>query len=663
MDSEAPSPLPQEAAATDAASRLASAAEDMLFIRKFEEHLLAEFRSGALRGTTHTCIGQEAVSVASMAHIGPNDTVFGSHRAHGHFLAYGGDPAALLLEIRGEPGGVCGGQGGSQHLQWRNFFTNGVQGGIAPVSVGMAMAHRLSGRDGVAVCFLGDGTLGEGAVYESFNLAALWNAPILFVVEHNGIAQTTPSSLGIAGSVAERPRAFGISTEEIQTSDVAELDDFFGRAFDYVRQTGRPRCAIVHVQRLGPHSKGDDLRPPAMIEEMRKGDPLARALAALPPLTRVAVEASAEARLRQTVAGASQGGAPRAAAKITKADRASRPGWLEGEDHVLGIERLRSAIHRSMAEDERIHFIGEDVLDPYGGAFKASLGLSTDFPRRVHTTPISEAGIVGLANGLALSGLRPVVELMFGDFVTLAMDQIVNHMAKFAAMYDGHVRCPVILRLPMGGYRGYGPTHSQSLEKHLIGVPGLTVVAHSPLHDPDSLWRDALDEDGPVAMIENKTLYGRRLAPVARGRMGPFVVASDGGRFPTLRLSLAGQAPAGAVIVTYGAVADLALAAALERFEVAEEVVDVVIMSQLSPVPVEALAAAVGMTSRVLTLEEGGLTGGWGGEVGAILAARQRGVRLGRCAAVDGIIPNSASGEAAALPDLSKVLAALAEIR
>ena len=141
------------------------------------------------------------------------------------------------------------------------------------------------------------------------------------------------------------------------------------------------------------------------------------------------------------------------------------------------LKSLNSALHQAFADNEKVYLLGEDILDPYGGAFKVTRGLSTNFPDRVLTTPISEAGIVGVAAGMALRGLRPVVEIMFGDFITLIADQLINHIAKFRWMYNDQVSLPMVVRTPMGGRRGYGPTHSQTLEKLFLGVPGLRVIA------------------------------------------------------------------------------------------------------------------------------------------------------------------------------------------
>ena len=172
------------------------------------------------------------------------------------------------------------------------------------------------------------------------------------------------------------------------------------------------------------------------------------------------------------------------------------------------IESLNRALHKAMVSDERVYVIGEDILDPYGGAFKVTKGLSTAFPHRTLTTPVSEAGMIGIATGMALRGLLPVVEIMFGDFLTLAADQVINHMTKFRYMYNNQVSVPIVLRTPMGGRRGYGPTHSQTIEKLFMGSPGLRILAPSVLIDPGELLLLAIfEDDDPVLFIENKIMY------------------------------------------------------------------------------------------------------------------------------------------------------------
>src|SRR3990167_105753 len=156
------------------------------------------------------------------------------------------------------------------------------------------------------------------------------------------------------------------------------------------------------------------------------------------------------------------------------------------------IESINQSLLELLQNDSRVYLLGEDILDPYGGAFKATKGLSTAFPDRVLTTPISEAGIVGMAIGMSMRGLRPIVEIMFGDFLTLAADQIINSACKFPWMYNGQVEVPIVIRAPMGGYRGYGPTHSQTLETLFLNVPGLTIVAPSILHDVGRLLKEVV---------------------------------------------------------------------------------------------------------------------------------------------------------------------------
>src|SRR5512133_1460216 len=169
----------------------------MLLIRRFEERALAEFSAGRLFGTTHAYIGEEADAAAIFSAASPDDIVWSNHRCHGHFIAYGGDPYRLAAELMGKATGLVGGRGGSQHIHWRNFYSNGIQGGIVPVATGMALAQKVRGTGKVAIVFLGDGTLGEGAVYETLNISALWRLPILFVVENNHYAQTTPIENGV----------------------------------------------------------------------------------------------------------------------------------------------------------------------------------------------------------------------------------------------------------------------------------------------------------------------------------------------------------------------------------------------------------------------------------------------------------------------------------
>jgi TPP-dependent pyruvate/acetoin dehydrogenase alpha subunit len=269
-------------------------------IRRFEETVLENFPKGVFFGTTHAYLGQEADAVGVLQALQTEDIVFSNHRCHGHFLAYGGSPQALFAELMGKATGVCGGRGGSQHLHWRNFYSNGVQGGIAPIAAGMALAEKLKGSEAATVAFLGDGTLGEGVVYEALNMAALWGAPILFVLENNHIAQTTRIEQAVAGSLLGRFQAFGIPAWELDSSDVEEIASIAGPLLDEIRQETATRALILHTCRFGPHSKGDDTRPVEEVERMRQErDPLSIQAARLEPDRRNSIAAGIDEEIQR----------------------------------------------------------------------------------------------------------------------------------------------------------------------------------------------------------------------------------------------------------------------------------------------------------------------------------------------------------------------------
>ena len=246
----------------------------MLLIRKFEELLLDLFSRGKLFGTTHTYVGQEAIAVSVMAHLKKSDIVFSNHRCHGHFLAKENDPEGLLAEIMGRNKGVCGGRGGSQHLHKNNFYSNGIQGGIVANSLGMAFSEKYKKTETIVVVFIGDGTWGEGILYESLNLASLWSVPLLVIVENNKYAQSTPIEFNLSGSIIKRVQSFDIEVDEVESNDIAVLYPIFNKAIDFVRIKQKPFVQIVNTYRLNAHSKGDDDRSKNEIKKWWKKEPL-----------------------------------------------------------------------------------------------------------------------------------------------------------------------------------------------------------------------------------------------------------------------------------------------------------------------------------------------------------------------------------------------------
>jgi TPP-dependent pyruvate/acetoin dehydrogenase alpha subunit len=278
----------------------------MMLIRQFEERILDLFATGELFGTTHCYIGQEANAVGIINHLEQRDIVFSSHRCHGHFLARTGKANLLMAELMGRATGLVGGRGGSQHICYENFYSNGVQGGIVPTATGMALAEKILGTGAIATVFMGDGTLGEGLVYEAFNLASLWSAPVLFVIENNRWSQSTPVEKQLAGSMLDRGPAFGIESGEIESTDAEELYNHFGPIVMKVREEQRPHLAVSHTYRLCHHSKSDDMRPEEEVERHRQNEPLHKVRARLGPEVAERIDQEAASRVQQAVAWARQ---------------------------------------------------------------------------------------------------------------------------------------------------------------------------------------------------------------------------------------------------------------------------------------------------------------------------------------------------------------------
>lgn len=334
-----------------------------------------------------------------------------------------------------------------------------------------------------------------------------------------------------------------------------------------------------------------------------------------------------------------------------------------GKPAMRCAQVLNQALHSLFETDPRVYLLGEDLLDPYGGAFKISAGLSSRWPERVLTTPISEAAIVGMANGMALRGLRPIVEIMFGDFITLAADQIINYAAKFREMYNDQVRCPIVIRTPMGGRRGYGPTHSQSMERLFLSASGLQIVAPSHVHAiGQALVEVTLASQDPTLFVENKLLYGELHTPPENGRVGLFACRPLGsGPLNTLHLSLTDFEYCDVTLLCYGGMTLLVMQAAEELLMQHEISCEILIPCQIKPIGLEGLADSLGRSGRLLVAEEGPLTGGWGAEVTARAQEQYWQLLRGpvrRVAAKDGIIPSARPLEERVLPGKAEIVEA-----
>jgi len=634
--------------------------KEALLIRRVEETFLELYSKGRLNGTVHTCVGQEFSAVAFAGQLKKSDFIFSNHRCHGHYIAFTGDCRGLIAELLGKRTGVSGGIGSSQHLRNQNFFSNGVQGGIVPVAAGLALAGKLELKQRVGIVFIGDGTLGEGVLYETLNCVSKWEIPLLIVCENNKYAQSTPISASLAGDILARAKAFDIPTRCSNTWDVDELMQGASESIEWVRTKQKPLFHLVDTYRLNAHSKGDDDRDLGEVDEFRKRDFLenfsrndSRAF------ERYLNEINSN--IDMILADVERDGELSLEEYLDDNVPSSEKRWTEIPSiDRRQVELLNEFFQRKMEADPKTLFIGEDILSPYGGAFKVARGLSEKHPDRVISTPISEAAIVGISNGLALGGFKPYAEIMFGDFVTLAMDQIVNHASKFRHMYNKQVNCPIVIRTPMGGGRGYGPTHSQTLDRFLIGIDNIKTIALNSQVDPGDIYESIHSEMDPVIVIENKLDYGKRVGPP---EIANYKVLKNDDPFPVVKASPVSSLPT-ITIVTYGGCADWVLKGVNEIFYETDELPEVIVLSKINPINIAEILESVCVTKRLIVVEEGSSVGGIGSEiVGEVLEKVDFRLITKRVGALPVPIPSVKSLENRVLPSLERVIASIAEMQ
>ena len=586
--------------------------EEALLIRNIENSFLDLFSQGKLNGTVHTSVGQEFSAVAFAGQLFKTDFIFSNHRCHGHYLSFTKDTKGLIAELMGKKCGTCGGVGSSQHLKKDNFFSNGIQGGIVPIAAGMALANKLLENDSIGIVFIGDGTLGEGIVYETLNIISLWSIPLLVVCENNFYAQSTSLENNLAGTIMSRAEAFGIKTFESDTFDVDGLLNDARISIDIVRSQRTPVFHLVNTARLNPHSKGDDNRDPKEILSLKQRDFLFCLEDEHPDFFHKIQKKTMD--LAQKII-----------TEVTDDETLSVDEYLASEEindvklswkltesiDIRQVTLINRFFKSWLKENPRNIFLGEDVLSPYGGAFKVANELSDFFPEQVFSTPISEASITGIGNGLALSGFRPVVEVMFGDFITLALDQIINHSSKFFHMYNHQVTCPIVIRTPMGGGRGYGPTHSQTLDRFLIGIENVTVVALNVLVNPEKIYTSIMTENHPVIVIENKVDYGKT---IGLGNIPNYTAFESSDKFPVVRISPKSSTPS-LTLVTYGGMVTSVIECVKGLFREYEIMCEVIVLSRISPIDYRSINDSVQVTKRLVVIEEGSKVGGVASEV------------------------------------------------
>jgi 2-oxoisovalerate dehydrogenase E1 component len=623
-----------------------------LLIRRTEEALSQLFSQDLIRGTLHLCLGQEFAAATVGAHLRATDFIFSNHRGHGHYLACTEDVEGMIGELMGRATGCAGGWGGSQHLHKNGFYSSGILAGLAPVAVGSAMAQKKGGTSDISVVFLGDGALGEGVVYESLNFASLWQLPILFVVENNGIAQTTPTSEAMAGGMAERAKAFAINYERGSTWEWQALAAKAEQCVSFVREKSQPLFLEIATARLGPHSKGEETRSPKELAELIERDPLNLILKTQTPEI-LLFEEQIEERLKQAVEAAKR--APKAKARSARAPLSAGSKWqrFEGRSKFFAAQ-INSAFDQEMASDPSIIFIGEDVLSPYGGAFKIASQLSQRYPKQVISTPNSEALIAGLATGLSLHSYRPIAEFMFGDFLPLAFDQIFNHLTKFGAIHDGK-SLNVILRAPVGAGRGYGPTHSQTPSKHFLGIHDLRVMSMHALLDAQSFYQSLLKKDpGPTLVLEPKALYS---AQALKEAPGFDIFYCDNRHDGWIRPQ---SSEVDLTILCHGECSLHMIRACEALFEEHDVITQVLCVTQISPFDVRDYNEILALAPRLLIVEDSDAFSSFSSEVMAQILEQEdlRSLKVRRLHQAEGVIPAAPHLEKQMQISLEKILTA-----
>ena len=631
------------------------------FIRKTEIFFLEMFKLGKISGTVHTCVGQEFSGVFAAKYSLKGDYVVSNHRGHGHYLSFTNDFDGLIGELLGNEKGCSNGIGGSQHLYNEFFISNGIQGGMLPIAAGLAFSNKLSKNKNLSIAFLGEGTLGEGILYESLNLSALWNIPIVYILEKNNISQSTSFKQNFSGNIEDRVKGFGINYYKSSVYDLSDLDKKIENAFIYSRNEGKPAFIEIELGRLNSHSKGDDNRDLNEIQKLKLIDPLNIFLLKNSALI-LEWEREIDKIIKNSLNNLNEG-------KIfnlnirTKSNKSNQVFSLvdvTSNNETRFNELIYNELDKILFNEEESILIGEDIesnneFNPneYGGAFKVTRDLSIKYPGRVKNTPISEQAIVGIAIGSALKDRVSIVEIMFGDFLTLALDQLLQHVSKFTLMYGKKFNLPFILRTPMGGFRGYGPTHSQSLEKHFLGIPGLRVIVLNQLIPPTEIFKIILEKREPVLLIENKTLYTKKLYEgVSNGYSLHMSCLSDS--YPVVNLKPQ-DGISDITIVCYGGIVDEVLKA-IERLFIEEEILtDIFVVSEITNSFIPGLENSLSITKKLCFIEEGSSFAAFSSEITSTLLENKCNEFTLLRIANNSIIPSSRDLEQLVLPTSNKI--------
>lgn len=600
--------------------QLVRAFRGIVRIRAFELTVSKDYAAGRIPGFVHVSLGQEAVAVGGCFPLSRQDMITSNHRGHGHCIAKGLDPFGMFAELCGREAGTVKGRGGSMHIADPDLGilgANGIVGAGLPIATGAGLAAQQLGEGQVVVSFFGDGSVAQGLFHEAVNLAALWSLPVVFLCENNGYAEFTAAVDGHPATLEQRAGGYDVPYIGVDGDDVAAVMAVMSAATEHARSTG-PVIVEARTVRWHGHYEGDQqkYRDPDDLSAGLEVDCLERARRILAEAGVPGEEIEAiEREETEAIADAAQRAFdmpdpdPETVGDyviVPRPEPEVEPEPPADAEPMKYMAAIRQAMHDGLAEDPRAVFAGIDVAAG-GGVFAVSRGLAEAFPDRVLDTPISESAILGLAVGGAMAGLRPLVEIMYLDFIGVAFDQVLNQAAKLHFMTAGRANLGLTIRTQFGAGRSAGSQHSQSLEALFAHIPGLTVVMPATAADAYGLLRSAMRDPNPVIFIENRTLYGRRSPAPAPGALVPI------GRAKVTR-------PGDRVtVVSYSR---MALECELVAEQLAEEGISVEVIDLRTIVPWDraAVLASVEKTSRLVVVHEAVTDFGVGAEIAATVA-------------------------------------------
>ncbi|MBI5877297.1 MAG: dehydrogenase E1 component subunit alpha/beta [Chloroflexi bacterium] len=638
----------------------------MLLTRRYTEHVLGWYRAGRLVQGLHPSIGQEAVGVGACYGLRAGDWVHPSLRTTEAFFVRGVSLRQHVAAMNGRIGGISRGKDTSHHAGYPDLGVlagTGLVGSHVPVSVGAALALKMQGTDNVVINFFGDGASNRGDFHEGLNLAAVLQAPVVFVCENNGYAQTVPASIGMRiADVAQRAAGYGMPGVIADGQDVLAVHEAVQTAVERARAGGGPTLVECKTYRFETHYPTfPEERPADEVARWKARDPIHLLGATLRSRGILSTEAAEEmdaaihAELAEAIQYAEDSPWPEPS-EVTQhiyAEQAAppanaAPAVSAAETSQTVEEALNTALREEMRHDSSVFVFGEDVA-AYGGAIASvTRGLQAEFgPARVFDTPISESGIMGMAVGAAMLGMRPVVEIQFTDAVPIALDHIVNTAAKVSYVHNGRMSAPLVVRLV--NLRSGTVYSSQSFDAWFMHVPGLKVVAPSNAADAKGLLKAAIRDPNPVVFIESKPLYARRGAVPAGNVVVPLGSAA---------VARSGRDVS---VVTYGSMVPYALEAAQLLAEQGIDV-EVVDLRSLAPLDTDAILASVRKTGRLVIAHEAVKTAGPGAEIAALVAENAMAALKApiRRVANPGVpVPFSPAFHPVVLPDTDDIVAAV----